>query len=449
MNTSAYQTVPVTCPNCNNRFVSPVLTIVDVGQTPEAKALLLSGQLNIAVCPQCGHAGMLSTPMVYHDPEKEILFTYLASELGLPEVEQQRIIGDMTNRVISALPAEQRKGYLLRPDGFFRLERMIEAILEADGITPEMLQAQRAKTTLLDRLLRASSDDARQLIVQENETQIDYEFFQILTLNIELAQANGQEEAVQQLLGLRKQLLAWTAAGREVADREEAIKELGTELTREGLLEKLIDAALAGKQTKVETMVAVARPAIDYVFYQELTARIETAEQTGSTQQARTLKALRENILELTAEIDAEVQKATEEAAKLLQKILQSDDLEKTVRANQGRIDDLFMSALAMNIQSAEQSGRSDDVERLAQLSDIIMNLVQESQPPEIQLINRLMSVEYPNGTQMLLDENRQRVNPQLLEIMQLVEEDLIQSGREEVARRLTKIREQAATMAG
>lgn len=102
-----------------------------------------------------------------------------------------------------------------------------------------------------------------------------------------------------------------------------------------------------------------------------------------------------------------------------------------------------------MNIQSAEQSGRSDDVEKLAQLSDIIMNLVQESQPPEIQLINRLMSVEYPNGTQMLLDENRQRVNPQLLEIMQLVEEDLIQSGREEVARRLTKIREQAATMAG
>ncbi len=50
-----YQTVPVTCPNCNHRFASPVLTIIDVGQYPEAKSLFLAGQINIAVCPQCGH----------------------------------------------------------------------------------------------------------------------------------------------------------------------------------------------------------------------------------------------------------------------------------------------------------------------------------------------------------------------------------------------------------
>ena len=60
MNTPAYQTVPVTCPNCSNRFMSPILTIIDVGQQPDLKSLFLSGQVNIAVCPQCGHAGMLS-----------------------------------------------------------------------------------------------------------------------------------------------------------------------------------------------------------------------------------------------------------------------------------------------------------------------------------------------------------------------------------------------------
>lgn len=449
MSTPAYETVPVACPNCNNRFVSPVLTIIDVGQNPDAKTLFLSGQLNIAVCPQCGHAGMLSTPIVYHDPEQELLFTYLPPELGLPESEQQRIIGDMTNHLMSVLPAEQRKGYLLRPRSFLRLEGMIEAVLEADGITSEMLEAQRAKTTLLNRLLHASSDDARQLIAQENEDQIDYEFFQILTLNIELAQANGQAETVQQLLGLRKQLLDWTSAGREVAAREEAIKELGTKVTREGLLEKLVDAALAGEQAKVETMVAMARPAIDYIFYQELTGRIETAQQAGNTQEAGTLKALRQSILDLTAEIDAEVQRAREAAIQLLQKILQSDDLEKAVLANLDQIDDLFMSALAMNLQTAEQTGQSADVEKLRQVSEIIMGLIQESQPPEIQFINRLLTAEYPDGTQALLDENHEQVNAQLLEIMRLVAEDLEQSGREQVAQHLAQIREQAAAMVG
>jgi len=46
------------------------MTIIDVGERPEAKAVFVSGQLNIAACPQCGYAGMLNTPLVYHDPDK-------------------------------------------------------------------------------------------------------------------------------------------------------------------------------------------------------------------------------------------------------------------------------------------------------------------------------------------------------------------------------------------
>lgn len=449
MSTPAYQTIPVVCPNCNHRFASPVLTIIDVGQNPEAKTLFLSGQLNIAVCPQCGHAGMLSTPILYHDPENEFLFNYLPPELELPEPEQQRIIGDMTNRVMSTLPPEQRKGYLLRPRSFLRLEGMIEAILEADGITPEMLQSQRAKSALLSRLLQASSDDARQLIAQENEDQIDYEFFQILTLNIELAESGGHVETAQQLLSLRKQLLDWTSAGRQVAAREEAIKELGARVTREELLEKLVDAALAGEQTKIETMVTLARPVVDYIFYQGLTGRIEAAQRAGKTQEAETLKTLRESILDLTAEVDAQVRQATEEATQSLKEILQSDDLEKAIHAKLDRIDDLFMDVLAMNLQAAMQTGQSADIEKLQQISDIILELIQESQPPEIQFMNRLMTAEYPVGTQALLEENREQVNAQLLEIMRLVQEDLEQNGREQIARRLAQIREQAAALVG
>jgi hypothetical protein len=442
-----YQTVPVTCPNCNHRFASPVLTIIDAHEDPEAKALFLAGQFNIAVCPQCGHAGLLNAPLVYHDPEKELLLTYVPSELGLSEFEQQRIVGDLTNRVISALPAEQRKGYLLRPQSFLRLEGMIEVILEADGITREMLEAQRARTALLDRLLRTPDEDTRRAMAQENNEQIDNDFFRILALNIDLAQEDGQQEAVQQLLGLRGQLLEWTTAGQEVASREDAIKELGAEITRDGLLDKLVAAALAGQQAKVETMVAVARPVIDYLFYQQLTGYIQEAEQAGSAQEAEALKALRATVLDLTAEIDAEIQWATEQAAELLQEILKSDDLEQAVVANLDRIDDLFLRNLARNLQAAEQEGRTEDVEKLTQIGDVLTKVIQASQPPEIQFINELLSAEYPLRTQSLLQENSEQVTPRLLEMMRLVGDSLSQSGREPVAQRLAEIREQAQAM--
>jgi CpXC protein len=441
--------MPVTCPKCQSRFITPILSIVDVGQHPQAKSLFLSGQINIAVCPQCGNAGLLNVPLVYHDPEKELLFTYSPTELGLPEVEQQRMLGDLTNRVMSSLPPEQRKGYLLRPRSFLRLEAMIEAVLEADGITPELLEAQRAKADLLARLLRTPGEQARQVIAQENDAQIDYEFYRLLALNVDLARSAEQEEAARQLLELRAQLLRWTKTGQEIAAREQAIKELGTEITREGLLEKLVKAALAGERAKVETMVAVARPAVDYLFYQQLTGRIEAAEQAGRAQEAETLKALRQTVLDLVAELDAEMQQATEEAAQFLEEILESDDLEQAVHANLDQIDDLFLSVLAMELHTAERSGQSDRVEKLRRVGDILTQLIEESQPPEIQLINQLLTAEYPGGTQALLEENRQAIGGEFLELMRLVGQDLSQRGREELGQRLAQIREQASKMVG
>ena len=449
MSSAAYHTVPVTCPNCNNHFVSPVLTIVDAGEDPEAKTLLLSGQLNVGVCPQCGRAGRLSTPLVYHDPEKELLLTFVPSELGLPDAEQQRIIGDLTNQVMAHLPPEKRKGYLLRPQSFLRMEALIEAVLQADGVTPEMLEAQRAKASLLDRLMRTPNQDARRSIAEESDSEIDYDFFRLLTLNIELAQASGSEAAVQQLLRLRQELLDWTTAGHDITLREEAIRELGAEINRETVLEKLVQAALAGEQAKVETMVALGRPAIDYVFYQQLTNRIEEASQAGKPKEAQTLTTLREDILNLTSEIDAELQRASEEATQLVQRILQSGDLEQAVRANFEQIDDLFLNALSMRLQAAEQAGQSSIAEKLQKIGDIIMELIAEMQPPEIQFINTLLAAEYPAATQSLLEENQPQVDARLVEIMRMIEQDLTQNGRTEMAQRLSQVRAQAEMMVG
>ncbi|MCL7455465.1 MAG: hypothetical protein M8467_20715 [Anaerolineae bacterium] len=447
MSTPTYQAVPITCPNCQHRFVSPVLTVIDAGSDPEAKALFLSGQVNMAVCPQCGYAGMLNAPLVYHDPEKELLFTYVPPELNLPEPERERIVGDLTGRLMSSLPPEQRRGYLLRPRSFLTLEGMLQAVLEEEGITPEMMEAQRKKVDLLDRLLNTPDEEERRAIVREAEDQIDYEFFEILTLHIQMAQSQEQEQVARQLLSLRQQLLDWTTEGQDIAAREEAIRELGPELTREGLLDRLAAAALAGKEAKVETMVAVARPLIDYVFYQQLTARLEAAQQAGKDQEAATLRKLRETVIDLTAQLDADLQEATQESAELLETLLESDDMEQAIRANLSEIDDLFLSVLATNLETAERSGRSEDMRKLRQVGDTLMKLIRESQPPVIQFINELLEADYPDGTHRLLDERRDQLDERLLELMATVAEDLAQGGREGTAERLRQVQQQAAAV--
>jgi len=452
LSSAPYQTIPVTCPNCQARFAAPVMAIIDVGQRPEVKALFLSGQLNIAGCPQCGYAGMLNMPLVYHDPDKELLLTYAPPEMGLSEMEQQRIVGDLINRVISALPAEKRKGYLLRPKSYLRLEAMLKDVREAEGITQEMVEAQRAQTELLDRLLQTEGEQARKAIAQANDAQIDYEFLDLLALNIELAQRGQQPALASELLALREQLLGWTTLGQELAAREEAIASLGPEITREGLLDKLIEAANQGGETKpvkIETLIAVGRPAIDYMFYQQLTGQIAAAEQAGQREKAEALTTLRQTVLDETARLDEQERQAAEEATDFLQQALENDDPQAFIRTNIDQVDNLFMNILMANLQAAERAGQTEAVERLTKISDAITALILESQPPEVQLVNQLLNADYPEGTLALLQENRQRISGELLEVMRLLTEDLSKRGREETVQRMIQIREQAASLTG
>ncbi len=445
-----YQTIPVTCPRCRHRFLAPVKAIIDVGLEPADKVRLLSGQLNIAACPQCGSAGMLNTPLVYHDPGKALFFVFLPPELSLPEAEQQRIIGSLTQQVMSTLPAERRKGYLFNPRTFLSLDGMLTAILEADGITPEMLEAQQARVRLLEQLLAASDSDARRALVDAQPELVDYEFFELLAANTELAHSSEQrQQMAQALTQLRDELLEWTTVGKEVAGRQRAIDALGDGITREGLLDRLIEAAQAEDDIAVETMVAVARPAIDYVFYQQLTEKIEQAEAKGQLDLARILRALRERILDLTQELDEQVRQAAEQATRRLQKLLQAEDLEAAVKEELPQIQDLglFLSVLAANVQAAEEANRSQVLDRLRNVSELIFRAIEEASPPEIKLINRLLGAEYPDGTRALLQEQRAHVDDNLLELMQLMQAEMAQSDRSELAKRLEQIHSQAQAM--
>ena len=185
----APQAASVTCPACGTQFSVQVYSIIDVGQDPQQKQQFLSGQLNQARCPQCGTGGMLATPFLYHDPGKQLALVFLPSSLNMPEDRQQRLIGQLTNEAMMSLPPEERRSYLFQPAVFFRMEGLMKRILEADGITEEMLAAQEAKVRLIEEFLETQGDeDTLRSLADEHRQSLDYGFFQTLTANLEAAE---------------------------------------------------------------------------------------------------------------------------------------------------------------------------------------------------------------------------------------------------------------------
>ena len=74
----------VSCPNCRQPVIADIEQLFDLFTDPAAKQRLLSGTFNQIQCQVCGYQGALATPIVYHDPEKELLLTFVPPELNLP-----------------------------------------------------------------------------------------------------------------------------------------------------------------------------------------------------------------------------------------------------------------------------------------------------------------------------------------------------------------------------
>jgi len=404
------------CPSCGHQFQSPVEQILDVRADPNAKMRVLNGLVNIAVCPQCGMRGTLSLPFLYHDPDKELALVYMPMDSGRDNVERQQAIGRLTSSVMDDLPPEERKGYLFQPEVFLTLENMANKILEADGVTPEMLEEQRAKADLLQRMLDTPSEEALDAMIKENDAAIDAEFLGLLSANLELAQATGQMADVPRLLAVRNKLVELSSEGRVVQARTEMVEALRTEPTREKLLELLIQAS---DEPARELLIAFGRPLLDYGFFQALTSRIESAVDDAERER---LVALRTEILETRDRLDAETRALYEERSALLRDLLLSDDPQDLARRRSQEIDQVFFNVLAANLEEAQAARNQEAVDSLQALWSLLLRMAEESLPPEIQLFNRLMNAEDAAEVDALLEESRDLVTERLVRFMEAAE---------------------------
>lgn len=441
----APQRVSVACPYCRTPVTAELYSIVDVTEDPELKRRFLSGRLNVASCPNCQQTFQIGGALMYHDGNKDLLTVFLPPQANITNQERQRIIGDLTRRTMDGLRPEQRRAYLFQPKEFLTLNGMVEAILAADGITPEMMRAQQELAQLVNVIVRsATSEEALRATAKAYDAQLDYDFFVMLSTLAEQAAAAGGQRAAMAYAGLHDQLLSMTTFGQRMLARQAAADSITPQTTREELLEKVI----AASEDELIAYITYGRPLIDYVFYQQLAARIESAEKQHDQATAQHLTAVRARVLELTQQFDAADRAMAEEASELLQELLAAPDPVAALEANWDRVNSAFIDVLALNLAAADQQGATATAAKLEQLMAAIDRAARAGQPPEIQLINDLLRADYPSGTRRLLGERRQEITPDVLDIMESLAQTLDGQGQPEMSKRLRDIRGQAMLLA-
>jgi hypothetical protein len=369
------QIVPVVCANCRTQFNAPVVPIID-GQNPALKSAFLQGRLNAVQCPQCGFVNTLTIPMLYYDLEKELALVLAPNSLHLAGADQEKMIGSLTNTLVNSLPPEQRRFYLLNPKMFLTFDSVVKAVLEADGITEEVLEAQKAKVKLLEEFLQVRDEAALQEKVKEHDAELDREFFEILTASMQAAQMEGNRAGAQALYALRSVLAELSSQGQQAVAEIDAGLGLVHITSREDLLEKLQKAQ---SNEEFEAFTAAGHPLLDYTFFQQLTAKIDETAKAGDVKQAETLKNLRTKILDTKARQEEQSRAALQKSVALLREILQSRDPQKVLAQKLDQIDESFFAVLSANIEEARQQNQNEAAQAMEMIGNMAMAMLQES----------------------------------------------------------------------
>ncbi len=429
------QSVSLTCPACGAPIQAEMYNLIDVGLEPELKGRLLRGRINVAHCGNCGSEGIIAAPLLYHDLSKELLLAFIPPESQLDDQEQQRVIGNLTNIIMSYLPPEERKGYLLVPRVLLSYQSLLEAVLQAEGITPEMMAQQRARMELLDQLWQAMGDEEQlRQRVAEADAQLNFEFFAVLGAYVHAARQDGQEDRARALEELRERLLELSTYGRQLAAQMLVGPAEHPPLSPEELLAKMLEAP---NDEELHALVAWYRSLVDYRFFQMLTERMEAAEGEGATEQAGRLRRLRERLLQVTEQLDEEAEAALQQATELLRRLLAAEDPEALIRERMGDFDDAFFIVLGANLQAAQKAGREDDRRHLQELGSLVLQIAQERLPPPVRVIRLLLAAPDDDAVPEILEENESVVDEHLVALMRDLADEVEEA---ETAARLRRL---------
>jgi hypothetical protein len=180
---------------------------------------------------------------------------------------------------------------------------------------------------------------------------------------------------------------------------------------------------------------------MNYEFFTGLTAEIDKQELAGQTAAVERLSKLRTNLLKMQEDLQKASQEVVERAQEDLQKILAADDMAQVVQANLNRLDDAFMYVLTAEITMAEETNDQERLHKLNQVRSLIVDQVEGQTPPEIRLLTDLMYAESDEELQQLLNENEDLLSDELLKVVDLLQDQIKETGQQETVDRLGQVK--------
>ena len=400
----------ISCPSCGTPQPAVIEQVLDVARDPGSKTRFLQGRLNFFQCPSCGFQGALATPLVYHDPVKELLLTFVPAELRLNPIEQEKMLGGMIQQVVQSLPAELRKGYLLRPQPALTLQGLMERILEADGITREMLEEQRAKSKLAKELIDADAA-ARPALIAEQDRRIDADVLALLNAIVRSAAAQEDAAFAEKAAQARDAVVQYSTAGkRSLAQKEEMeiaasdLEALGGQFNLDALVNLV---AAAPSLDRVTALSALAWQLMDYGFFQRLTERVDRA--AGSEHER--LGSIRDRAAMEIQRIQQAVQSEMNQTVGVLQSILQAPDLDRAIEEYLPECNDVFFAVLEANLENARRNKQEAAAKRLDEVKGKILTALEQSLPPELRLIRNLLGQENDTLAEQMLTDHAGEIN--------------------------------------
>ncbi len=434
----------ISCPNCGVPYVADIHQVIDAARQPQLKEMLLSGQLNVAVCTNCGAGGRIATPLLYHDPDHDLFMVHVPQEMNLDQMRREELIGRLVQQVINQTPMEKRRGYMLTPQTMLTMQSFMEKVWGTEGVTPEMLARQQKQVELL-RTLATTSPDVQEFLIKDRSREIDETFFAILRAQIEATSQMGDPNQVNSLLNLQAKLMTQTEVGRQLEKQQLALHALNRDAKKaNGLSPEILFSHIVANEaddTLVNAIALTGRGAMTYEFFALLTGEVEKRERAKDTAGAKRLGRIRDQLLDMQRELQQATQTVLQEAQTTLEAILAAPDSREAIADNMGRIDDAFMHVLDARTAHAEQSGRRDEADKLRQIQEEIISLIQGETPPEVQLLSQLVSAPDKAARQQLMGAAADLVSPELVQVVDMLREQATSSGQSDLAGRLGEIR--------
>jgi thioredoxin-like negative regulator of GroEL len=187
------------------------------------------------------------------------------------------------------------------------------------------------------------------------------------------------------------------------------LQEAGQSLNREKLLDFVLEAK---SDSRIRAYVSLARGGMDYVFFQNLTEKIEKAD----VEEKARLESIREKLLGFVAEVDKQMEARFKMAQDFIETLLEQEDVEKATREN---IDGFTQDSVEVVNQLLKQASEKNDYARMGKLQKMVQVLQEASAPPpEIAFVEQLLQAPDDAGVEQMLKDNDAMVNQQFLEAL-------------------------------